>query len=92
MTTSTSLLIATVLLLLITQAFGLLRAMIGPTLQDRMLSVQLVGSTGVGLLLLFGFLLEMPASVDVALVLALLAAVSVAALTRRESMQETDDD
>jgi len=39
-------------------------------------------ATGVGLLLLLGFLLDMPASIDVALVLALLAAVAVAALTR----------
>ena len=80
------------LILLLSLGLGLLRVYMGPSLEDRMLSVQLVGSTGVGLLLLFGFLLEMPASVDVALVLALLAAVSVAALTRRESMQETDDD
>ena len=80
------------LILLLSLGLGLLRVYMGPSLEDRMLSVQLVGSTGVGLLLLFGFLLEMPASVDVALVLALLAAVSVAALTRRESRQEADDD
>ena len=88
----TMLLLIASLILLLSLGLGLLRVYLGPSLEDRMLSVQLVGSTGVGLLLLFGFLLEMPASVDVALVLALLAAVSVAALTRRESMQETDDD
>ena len=88
----TMLLLIASLILLLSLGLGLLRVYMGPSLEDRMLSVQLVGTTGVGLLLLFGFLLEMPASVDVALVLALLAAVSVAALTRRESMQEADDD
>jgi multicomponent Na+:H+ antiporter subunit F len=67
---------------------GLVRAMIGPSLQDRMLSVQLLGTGGVALLLLLSPLLAIPALIDVALVLALLAAVAAAALTRRE----IDDD
>jgi len=83
MITSIPILIATVLLLLITQAFGLLRAMMGPSLQDRMLSVQLLGTGGVALLLLLATLLSAPALIDVALVLALLAAVAAAAMTRR---------
>lgn len=87
----TMLLLSASLILLLSLGLGLLRVYMGPSLEDRMLSVQLVGTTGVGLLLLFGLLLEMPASVDVALVLALLAAVSVAALTRRESTVEADD-
>jgi len=82
MTLSDSILIAT-LLLLITQVFGLLRAVLGPSLQDRMLSVQLLGTGGVALLLLLATLLSVPALIDVALVLALLAAVAAAALTRR---------
>jgi multicomponent Na+:H+ antiporter subunit F len=60
------------------------RAMIGPSLQDRMLSVQLLGTGGVAVLLLLSPLLAIPALIDVALVLALLAAVAAAALTRRE--------
>jgi multicomponent Na+:H+ antiporter subunit F len=67
---------------------GLVRAMVGPSLQDRMLSVQLLGTGGVALLLLLSSLLAIPALIDVALVLALLAAVAAAALTRRE----IDDD
>jgi multicomponent Na+:H+ antiporter subunit F len=80
------------LVLALSLMLGLVRVFIGPSLEDRMLSAQLIGTTGVGLLLLLGFLLEMPASVDVALVLALLAGVSIAALTRRESSVEADDD
>jgi multisubunit Na+/H+ antiporter MnhF subunit len=43
----------------------------------------------VGLLLLLGRLLELPSSLDLALVLALLAAVSVVALSRRHSAGDT---
>lgn len=76
------------LLLLLTMVLGLLRALHGPTLQDRMLAVLLLGTGGGGLLLLMAFVLDQPALVDVALVLALLAAMTAAALTRREA----DDD
>ncbi len=75
--------------LAISLGLGLVRVFVGPSIEDRMMSAQLVGTTGVGLLLLFGLLLDMPSSVDVALVLSLLAAVSVAALTRRERHPHT---
>ena len=88
MTTSATIILASLPLLLLTLAIGLARAMLGPSLQDRMLSVQLLGTGGVAVLLLLASLLKAPALIDVALVLALLAAVAVAALTRRE----TDDD
>ncbi len=71
---------------------GLVRVFRGPSIEDRMMSAQLVGTTGAGLLLLFAFLLDMPSSIDVALVLALLAAVAVAALTRRERHSDARHD
>lgn len=77
-------LLACTLLLLFTLLLGLARAIIGPTLQDRLLSVQLLGTGGVAALLLLSALLALPALLDVALVLALLASVAAAALTRRE--------
>lgn len=80
------------LVLALSLGLGLIRIFKGPDVEDRMMAIQLVGTTGVGLLLLFGPLLEMASSIDVALVLALLAAVSVAALTRRERLMELDDD
>jgi multicomponent Na+:H+ antiporter subunit F len=73
------------LVLLLTMVTGLLRALLGPSLQDRMLSVLLLGTGGVGLLLLLAFAFAQPALIDVALVLALLAAMTAAALTRREA-------
>ncbi|MGD8784344.1 MAG: monovalent cation/H+ antiporter complex subunit F [Thioalkalispiraceae bacterium] len=70
---------------------GLVRVFLGPTNEDRMLSVQLVGTTAVALLVLFSQLMNLPAAVDVALILALLAAVAVIALTRQQ-IQEVDSD
>jgi multicomponent Na+:H+ antiporter subunit F len=70
------------LILALALALGLVRVLRGPATADRMMATQLVGTSGIGLLLLLGDLLEMRAALDVALVLALLAAVGVAALTR----------
>lgn len=69
--------------LLLTLLLGIVRGLRGPTLEDRMLSVQLLGTGGVALLLLLADLTATRALIDVALVLALLAAVSAAAVTRR---------
>jgi multicomponent Na+:H+ antiporter subunit F len=77
------LLILTCLLLLVLAA-GLARAMIGPTLPYRMISVQLLATGGVATLLLMATLLQSNALIDVALILALLAAVAAAAMTRNE--------
>lgn len=83
-----TLLLTAALLLFVTLATGLIRALIGPSLQDRMLSIQLLGTGGVALLILLGLLLDIEALVDTALVLALLAAVAAAALTRREKRHD----
>lgn len=69
--------------LLLAMLLGMVRVLAGPDLGDRMMAVQLLGTTGVGLLLVLAPLLSLPALRDVALVLALLAAVSVVAFTRR---------
>ena len=80
--------LAAIALLLVTLVGGLVRVLIGPTLQDRMLAVQLLGTVGVALLMLFASVFQRAAFVDVALVMALLAAVSVAAITRREQRND----
>ena len=81
-------LIVAATLLSLTLGLGLIRVFEGPTIEDRMMSVQLVGTSGVGLVLLTGPLLGISSSIDLALVLALLGSVSVAALTRRERLSE----
>ncbi len=62
---------------------GLVRVMLGPTPADRMLAAQLIGTTGVGMLLLLSQALSRPALVDVALVFALLAAVTAVTFVQR---------
>ncbi|NEX18966.1 multiple resistance and pH regulation protein F [Thiorhodococcus mannitoliphagus] len=79
---------AAAVVLVLTMAAGLVRVVVGPTPADRMMGVQLIGTTGIAVLLLLGFAFEMPALADVALVFALLAAVSVTALTRRRVGQD----
>ncbi|HBG96630.1 MAG TPA: multiple resistance and pH regulation protein F [Chromatiaceae bacterium] len=83
------LLLALSLLLLVSMSVGLVRVVIGPTPADRMMAAQLLGTSGIGALLLLAPVLQIPALVDVALVFALLAAVSVTAFTRRRA-ESTD--
>ena len=78
------------LILLGILALGMVRVLLGPSAADRMVAAQLIGSTGVGILLLLAPALSLPALVDVALVLALLAAVTIAAFVGR--YKETRDD
>jgi multicomponent Na+:H+ antiporter subunit F len=73
-----------VLGLMLSLFLGLLRVLRGPGAGDRMLATQLIGTAGVGLLLLLSQLLEQPALIDVALLLALLAAVAAAAFTGQQ--------
>jgi multicomponent Na+:H+ antiporter subunit F len=87
---SDALLVAAAAVLLVALAIGMIRVLRGPAAGDRMLAAQLVGTTGVGILLLLAVALGVPALVDVALVLGLLAAVAVVAFTRREGAQADD--
>ena len=64
---------------LATVAVGLVRILQGPSDADRIMAAQLLGTGGIAALLLLAETMRMPAAVDVALILALLATfVSVA--------------
>jgi multicomponent Na+:H+ antiporter subunit F len=76
------------LLLLLTLGAGVWRALRGPTAADRMLAVQLFGTTAVATLLLLAQGLGIAALRDVALVIALLAAVTAVAFVRRAWPEE----
>lgn len=80
------------LILVLSLAAGLWRVRRGPTAADWMLVAQLFGTTAVAILLLLGEGLALPALRDVALVLALLAAVAVVAFTRRVTARRTSSD
>lgn len=88
--TSLYLLAAAALLLVL--ATGMYRALRGPTPGDRILFIQLFGTTAVAMLLLIGKATNSPALVDVALLLALLAAITIVAFVRRFWMGEDNDE
>ena len=79
------------LVLLLSILAGLWRIFQGPTPADRLLAIQLFGTTGAALLMIFGEWLAQPALLDAALILALLAAIVTAALVRFTSEAPTDD-
>lgn len=70
-------------LLLLTVLLGLWRVWRGPDLVNRLLAIQLLGSGGVATLLVLSLALSDPALLEVALLLALLAAVVPAAFVHR---------
>ena len=69
--------------LLLNLCAGIWRVLRGPTVADRMLAVQLFGTAAVAILLLFAQAFDNPALRDVALVFALLSAVTAVAFVRR---------
>ncbi len=69
-------------LLLLTIVIGLGRVVLGPSRVDRLLAIQLFGTTGTALLLVLAQWQDQPALRDVALLLGLLAAVASAALVQ----------
>lgn len=73
---------------------ALVRAVRGPTDADRMLAALLFGTTGVAILLLlaYSFTPARNGIIDVALVLALLAAITGIAFAERAWRRETHDD
>jgi len=87
---------ASLLALLTTLLGSLWRVFRGPQPEDRMLAGQLFGTTGVGILLVLATRSEVPALRDVALVLALLAIVTVSAFVGRvpplSRPEDRDDD
>lgn len=64
-------------LLLLTLLAGLGRVMRGPTAADRMLAAQLFGTVGVAVLMLLAIVQQQAALLNVALVLALLAPLTL---------------
>lgn len=75
--------VAAALLLLIT-GLGIARMMWGPTPADRMMAAQLLGTGGGAIALLIATASGITAIIDIALVLALLAAFAAVALSLGE--------
>lgn len=87
-----NLLLVLVVILILTLIGGLLRVVLGPTEPDRMLAAQLMGTTGVGILLLLSEAVDRRSLMDVALVFSLLAAVTTVAFVRRTYLPLGEDE
>jgi multicomponent Na+:H+ antiporter subunit F len=82
------------ILILITVIAGMIRVMRGPSSADRMIAAQLFGTSGVAWILLLSVVNEKPGYIDVALVLALLAAITAVTFVCRAwpVVRETERD
>ena len=67
---------------LVTMGLTLLRAVAGPTVFDRILAVNALGTLSVLLIAVFGFLSGRPAFLDIALVYALINFIGTIAATK----------
>jgi len=68
--------------LLATMALGLTRAFAGPTVYDRVLAVNSIGTKTVLLIAVLGFLMERPDFLDISLLYALLNFIGTIAVLR----------
>jgi multicomponent Na+:H+ antiporter subunit F len=84
-------LLAAAVAVLATVALGLLRILRGPDPAERMMAAQLLGTGGVAVLLLMAAATGSSATLDVALVLALLAAFASIAFYREAPGYSPDD-
>ena len=71
-------------------ALGLVRVLYGPADAYRIMSAQLLGTGGVAALLLLTEVMRVPAGIDVALILALLAAFVSVAFAKGVTRSEQD--
>jgi len=72
-------------------ALGMVRIVRGPTRADRMMAAQLLGTGGIAALLLRSDVTDRPAVIDVALVLALLAAFASAAFVVKAAREASGE-
>lgn len=86
-----SFLFAAAAFVLLMVALGMWRVLRGPADADRLMAAQLLGTGGVAVVLLVAAATGMPSIVDVALMLALLAAFVSVAFVRSAARTETPD-
>jgi len=87
--------VAATLALLVAIAMTVARAWLGPTVFDRVLATNTIGTLAVCLMATYGFLTERPEFLDIAIVYALLNVLSTLAILkyfRFGSLGDPDDD
>ena len=75
-------LIAATIAILVVMVMALIRAVLGPTLYDRVLAVNMFGTKTVLLISLVGFVMGRPEFLDIAIVYALINFISVIGVLR----------
>ena len=83
--------IAVTIAILIAIALGLVRAFLGPTLYDRIMAANMVGTLTVLMVAVLGFLTGRPEFLDIALVYVLISFVSTIAVLRVYIIRGTMD-
>lgn len=73
---------AATLALLVTMALALARALLGPTVYDRVLAVNSFGTKTVLLIAVFGFLTDRPDFLDISLIYALINFIGTIAVLK----------
>jgi multicomponent Na+:H+ antiporter subunit F len=73
---------AAILAILIVMGMALARAVLGPTVYDRILAANAFGTLTVALIALLGFLTDRPEFLDIALVYALINFIGTIAVTK----------
>ncbi len=81
-------LIAATLAILVVMALAIVRGVMGPTLYDRILAVNMFGTKTVLLISLLGFVMGRPEFLDIAIVYALINFVSVVAVLHYSEYSE----
>ena len=76
---------------MITVVIGLARILWGPGDADRVMAAQLLGTGGIATMLLVGVARDLPAAVDVALTLAMLAAFASIAFVKGVTAAQDED-
>lgn len=74
--------LVTALAVLVTMGMAVIRALLGPTVYDRILSVNIFGTKTVLIIALIGFILGRPEFIDVAIVYALINFIGIVAVLK----------
>ena len=81
--------IAVTITILLAIAIGLVRAFLGPTLYDRVMAANMVGTLTVLMVSVLGFMTGRPEFLDIALVYVLISFVSTIAVLRVSSRHKS---
>ncbi len=82
--------LTTALILLATVCLGLIRVLLGSSRVERLLALQLLGTTVVAVVLLLAHAFQQPGLYDLALVLGILAAIVTVAFVRADGFSADD--